>query len=267
MSRPRKKGGRPGLFLTIAILAAMLLMVWLLPAFRLQKIETSELRSLVAADVQTTSGLEIGQHLFQGLGGSLNQIIQLRYPGVESKLTAAYPVIKNVTARLHFPGQISIEITERMEVAYVAILDGCVMVDKEGVALRILTAVPDSIPVIEGVSATSLLLGQPLGVDVPSAMNSAISLMGAIIEADKDNRPEIALLPQIRKIRPIGGQNLYLTVVLPKTGEELSVKAETSSDQTEDMLWLRFALAQGVFNGRGKGVLDLTGSRKTFIPD
>ena len=33
------------------------------------------------------------------------------------------------------------------------------------------------------------------------------------------------------------------------------------------MLWLRFALAQGVFDGRGKGVLDLTGSRKTFTPD
>lgn len=266
-ARDRQSGGRAGLFLTLVILAAIILLVWRLPVFRLQQIETTSMRGIQAADILKASGLVEGQHLFQGLGGSLSQIAELRYPAAEKKLAAAFPAIRSVTARMSFPGKIILEINERVEVAYLAIPDGCVMIDKDGVALRILTEVPDAIPVIRGVTATSLLLGQPLGVDVPSAMNSAISLMGAIIDADKDTRPDIELLPQIREIRPIGGQSLYLTVVLPNTGEELSVKAETGSDQTEDMLWLRFALAQGVFDSRGKGVLDLTGSRMTFTPD
>ncbi len=264
----RRINGRRKSWLAALLLPALIgLLVWLLPVFRLQTVETTKIRGAGEADILAASGLIIGQHLFRGLGGSPESLIRLRYVAVETRLAKAFPAIKHVTAKLVFPGRIRLEIEERVEVAYVAIPDGCVMVDKDGIALRILNKVPDDIPVIEGVSATALLLGQPLGVDVPSAMNSAISLMGAIIEADKDTRPPLQLLPQIRKIRPVSGQTLYLTAVLPKTGEELNVKAETTSDQTEDMLWLRFAIAQGVFDGRGKGVLDLTGSRRTFTPD
>jgi len=255
------------LLLFAAIAALLALLVWLLPFFRLQAVEATTLRGASEKDILSASGLIIGRHLFQDLGGSFEELAQLRYAAVEDRLAKAFPFIRSVKARMDFPGKIRLEIVERTEVAYVSIPDGCVMIDKDGVALRILNQTPDDIPVIDGISATSLLLGEPLAVDVPSAMNSAISLMGAIIEADKDTRPQIALLPQIRRIRPIGGQSVYLTVVLPDTGEELSVKAETSSDQTEDMLWLRFALAQGVFNGMGKGVLDLAGNHRTFTPD
>lgn len=257
----------PGFFIFLAIVALIGLLVWLLPVFRLNAIEVPELRSLDSQPVIDASGLVIGRHLFRGLGGNLDQMAHLRYPQVEAKLLAAFPTIKSVRASLKFPGKISLAIEERVEVAYVSFPDGCVMIDKEGVALKIWQDEPQDIPIIEGVSATSLVLGKPLEVDVPSAMNSAITLMGAIIEADKDSRAAIRLLPQIRTIRPLTGSRLYLTVILPRTGEELTVLSETGQDQTEDMLWLRFALAQGSFDGRGKGVLDLTGSRKTFTPD
>ena len=262
-----RKHRRRGLFIALAIIGVTGLMVWQLPVFRLISIDVPELRSLDRQPVVDASGLSIGQHLFQGLGGNLEQIVQLRYPLAEMKLLAAFPTIKTVKARLIFPGKISLAIEERVEVAYVSFPDGCVMIDKEGVALKIWQDAPQGIPIIEGVSATSLILGKPLEVDVPSAMNSAITLMGAIIEADKDTRAAITLLPQIRTIRPLNGSRLYLMVVLPKTGEELTVLAETGQNQTEDMLWLRFALAQDSFDGRGKGVLDLTGSRRTFTPD
>jgi len=267
VNRTRGKRRWPKLLAFLACLALCALLVWQLPAFRLQKIEIPQLRSLDESEILAVCGLEDGQHLFIGLGGTLEQIIQFRYPDVEARLLEKLPAIKTAEARMKFPGTISLEITERIEVAYISIPDGCVMIDKEGVALKILDKPPAGIPVIEGVTATSLVLGQPLGVDVPAAMNSAITLMGAIIDADKDARPGTLLLPQISKIRPISGRRLYLTAVLPKTGEELSVEAETGQDQTEDMLWLRFALDQGAFDSRGKGVLDLTGSRKTFTPD
>ncbi len=267
MSQVKRHRSLPRFLLPLLVLAFAALLVWQLPFFHLQQVEVTELRSLNEDAVIKASGLDEGQHLFLGLGGSFNQIIHLRYPNVETNLTKAFPVIKSATAQLRFPGKISLSIVERLEVAYVSIPDGCVMIDKEGVALKILTEKPGDIPIFEGVTVTSLILGQPLEVDVPTAMNSAITLMGAIIDADKDTRTKDCLLPQIRKIRPISGRKLYLTVILPNTGEEMSVLAETGQNQTEDMLWLRFALMQGAFDSQGKGVLDLTGNRKTFTPD
>lgn len=265
------KAARPNRLLRLGVTAASLLaaalLVWLLPVFRLSAIEVSDLRSLSREDVIASSGFFPGQHLFAGLGGTAGQWLSLRYGPAERRMTSSLPAVKSVTARMDFPGKIRINIVERVEVAYIKIPDGCVMIDKEGVALAIWPSPPRDIPVIEGVTVTSMTLGQQVTVDVPSALNSAIALMGAIIDADQDERTDLLLLPQIRTIMPIGGRQLYLTLVLPNTGEELSVEAETGSDQAEDMLWLRFALDQGVFDGRGKGVLDLTGTRKTFIPD
>jgi hypothetical protein len=251
----------------LVIMALLGVLVWLLPPFHVQQIEISGLKTLPHADVLQASGLTEGQHLFQGLGGSLKQLLQLRYGATETRLRAAFPAIRSAEARLRFPGQISLDIAERVQVAYVAIPDGCAMIDKDGVAFKIMPAAPPGIPVIEGVTVTSLKLGDALGVDVPAAMNSAISLMGAIIDADKDSRTTTLLLPLISRIRPLSGHRLYMTVILPKTGEELYVEAESSGDMDEDMLWLRFALDQDAFKNLGKGVLDLTGSRRTFTPD
>lgn len=248
-------------------LAVAVLLVWALPVFHLSVLEVDELRTVSREEIISLSGLTQGQHLLAGLGGSASHWFSLRYAQTELRLLNAVPTIKSVTVRMDFPGKIHIEIDERVEVAYIRIPDGCVMIDKEGVALSILAAPPGDIPVIEGVTVASMKLGQPLTVDVPSALHSAMALMGAIIDADQDERTNLRLLPQIRTIMPIGGRQLYLTVILPNTGEELSVEAETGTEQREDMLWLRFALDQGVFDGRGKGVLDLTGSRKTFTPD
>lgn len=238
-----------------------------LPALHVQEITVSATRSMTRSDLVAASGIASGQHLFRELGGSPRQWLTLRYGPVEQRLAATFPYIRSVTVQMDFPGQISIDVTERIEVAYVAIPDGCVMIDKDAVALRILAEPPEAIPVIEGVSVTSLVLGSPLDVNVPEAMHSAVTIMGAIIEADKDTRTDQPLLRQVRKIRPVGGRQLYLTLALPDNSRELIVAAETGSDQQEDMLWLRFAMAQGALDNLGKGILDLTGSRRVFVPD
>ncbi|MEA4888507.1 MAG: FtsQ-type POTRA domain-containing protein [Clostridiaceae bacterium] len=256
-------------WLAIPLLALILsVMIGFLPIFHLETVHfPDELRSVTQEELLNASGLVKGQHLLIGLGGTLDQWLHLRYGQAEEKLLGRFPAIKSVEIRMQFPGAVRMLVEERVEVAYLAIPDGCVMIDKEGYALKILADPPANIPVIEGVGVTTMTLGQPLTVDVPAAMNSAITLMGAIIEADRDTRPVTPLLPQISKIRPLSGRQLYLTVIIPDTGEELTVVAETGQDQTDDMLWLRFALDQDVLNGRGKGILDLTGSRRTFTPD
>jgi hypothetical protein len=252
----------------ILVLCLCGLAVWLLPAFHLQELNLPEdLRSISQHELRLVCDMEPGRHLLTELGGSLPLLLSLRYGAVEDRIRNRFPAIKDVAVFLDFPGAVTCTVTERVEVAWLAIPDGCVMIDKDGVALKITADPPSGIPVIEGISVRSMILGLPLEVDVAEAMHRAISLLGAIIEADRDQRPETALLAQVTRIRPISGRQLYLTLIIPGTGEEMTVLNETRTDLAEDMLWLRFALDQGVLSGRGKGILDMTGSRRTFIPD
>ncbi|MDD2580060.1 MAG: FtsQ-type POTRA domain-containing protein [Eubacteriales bacterium] len=268
MKQPRRKFRHhlTRLSLMLLVLIAVSLLIWQLPPLRLHTMEVSGLRRLSEAEIIESSGLTSGQHLFHGLGGSLTHLRQLRYQSVEAAV-AALPEVESCRVTLHYPGQIDLEVAERVEVAYLAIPDGSVMIDKEGVAIRIWREVPEDIPLIEGVHLTSLQLGAPLTAHVPAALNSAITMMGAIIEADRDSRTPQQLLSSVKSIRPLGHQRIYLTLVLPKTAQEVTVLAEISQQLSEDMIWLRFAIEQGVLENRGKGILDLTGGRKTFKPD
>ncbi len=264
----KSSSGRLSQRLTGTVLIILLsLSVYYLPPFRMLRIEVSPTRAMTTESVRSAVPIKANQHIFQGLGPDLLRLLSLRYGGVESALAARFPYIRTVTARLSFPSAMIIEIEERIEVAYVAIPDGCVMLDKESYALRILPRPPADIPVIEGVSVTSLNLGEILTVDAESAMIRAVSTLSAIIDADKDTRTPQKLLTQIRKIRPLSDGRLFLTLALPQTGDELTVVVENKTDLLDDMLWLRFAMDQGALDDRGKGVLDLTGNRKVFIPD
>ncbi len=267
MKRSTRYSNAKRVLIILISLLSLALAVWQLPWFRVRQIERPQLRSITDDELTAAIQPYKGQHLFSGLGGSLDHLFQLRYRKMEEQLAAQYPVIETVSASLRFPYGISLSIAERVEIAYVAIPDGSVMIDKQGVAMFIWPRTPADIPVIEGIHVMSLSLGQPLNVDVPDALNSALTLMGAIIDADKDERLDLKLLPQIRRIRPIGGRQLYLSVELPGTGEILTVLAKTGHEQVEDMAWLRFALEQSVLENRDKGVLDMTGERITFRPD
>lgn len=256
---------RGRLWIILLLLPAVLICV--LPQFRLRDIHVEGQINLKPAEIIALSGLETGRHLFFGLGGSALHWQKLRYRQVEANLQDGSPVIQSVEARLSFPGSIVIRIEERIEVAYIAIPDGCVMIDKHAVAMRIDRHPPAGIPLIEGITSRAIVLGREITVDVPEALNSAVTLMGAIIDADRDSRAETRLLAAISKIRPISGRRLYLTLSLPDSGNELVVLVETGREQIEDMVWLRLALEQGVLENRGRGILDLTGGRRTFTPE
>jgi cell division protein FtsQ len=268
MNPRQRHGPRISAILSFVIVfVSAVLLVLFLPAFRASAIEVTPTRAMTGADILKTSGLEVGQNLFAGMGGSIPNLFSLRYGNAEEKILREYPYIRSVMVRMDFPGRIRITIDERIEVSYLSIPDGCVLVDKEGFALRILQTSPASIPVIEGITVRQLSIGKSLTVDLPVAMNHALSLMGAIIDADKDNRSTTRLIPMVRRIRPVSGRDVYLTLILPQSDEELTVLTRVTSSIGEDMVWLRFAIIQGVLNGRGKGVLDMTGEKKTFIPD
>lgn len=268
MRRPQKKSTPARKLVWLFVLTGLVLAAWLLPPFRLQQLELAgDLYKLDGADIKRASGLVEGDHLLKGLGGSLPLWLALRYGRAEDAIRAGLPAVRDVTAKLDFPGQIRLDVAERIEVAWLAIPDGCVMIDKDGVALEIMLDPPAGIPLIAGINASSIILGQPLLVDLPETMDHAINILGAIIEADRDQRPATSLLGQVAQIRPLGGRQVYLTLTIPGAAEEITVLEQPKPDLAEDMLWLRFALDQGVLAGQGRGILDMSGNRTTFIPD
>jgi cell division septal protein FtsQ len=264
----RNRGRRfKGFLLFFAILLTAVFLVVSLPAFHLSEIRVSETRMVSRQKIIETSGLITGQHLLNGLGGSMRKLFEFRYGSAEEAISAQIPYVESARVELVFPGRVDITVDERIEVAYLAIPDGCVMIDKEGYALSIVSEKPDDIPVIEGIKVVSLSLGQPLTVSVTESMQGAVTLMGAIIDADRDQRIDLKLMDHVKIIRPAGGNLSYLTISIPGSGEELNVLSELGSGLADDMIWLRFALDQQVLGGYGKGILDLTGEKRIFRPD
>lgn len=254
--------------IALAVLAVAVLLVAFLPMFRLQKVEwPQDLRQLDPQAMERAAGLTPGRHLLAGLGGSVGNWFSLRYGKAEQTLLDKFPAIRKIRLSMHLPGQIVGELEERVEVAYIAIPDGCVMVDKEFYALRNWSRIPTGIPLIEGITIRSVTLGRPLVVTEDGALQDVVSIMGAIIDADQDTRAATRMLPLVRSIRRIGSRQLVLYLVLPHSGAELTVTAETGALLAERMTWLRYAIDQGQLNV-GKGVLHLTAAdRPRFTPD
>ena len=267
LTRRERKANRVGTTVFFSILSLSILLVLALPQFYVSSLKITGQRVITSEQVVSIGDLKTGSHLFQGVSGSLKDLFQLRHKKTEQLLAANLPYLKSVVVQSVFPSVLSITLEERVEVAYIAISDGCVIIDSEGVALEVLPNTDSrGIPVIEGVMANQVQLGKKTAVDQPDALNEAIVLLNDIINADKDNRTEVRLLPAIRTIRPMQDKILFLTILLPGTGEELLVKVKNSSANIDNMIWLRFALQQGKLGGKGKGILDLSTTQKVFQP-
>ena len=268
LTRRERKANRVGTTVFFVVLLLAILLVLALPQFYISSVKVTGQRILTADQVILIGDLKTGSHLFQGVSGSMKDWFQLRHKKAEELLLSNLPYLKNVKIQSVFPSVLSVTLVERVEVAYIAISDGCVIIDSEGVALEVLPgADARGIPVIEGVVANQVQLGRKTAVDLPDALTEAIVLLNDIINADKDTQTDVKLLPLIKTIRPMQDKILFLTLQLPGTGEELHIKIKNSSSNIEDMLWLRFALKQGKLVGKSKGILDLSGVQKVFQPE
>ncbi|MBP7402449.1 MAG: FtsQ-type POTRA domain-containing protein [Clostridia bacterium] len=262
--RRRRRTGRVVLLLTALCIVAG---VALFPQFRCRSVLIEGVRVLDEEAVAAASGLSAGQHLLAGLGPDPARLLALRYGRAEDAVRALSPYVKSVRARLDFPYVIRIIVEERVEVAYLAIPDGCVVIDAQGIAVELLhEGVPVGIPVVEGATVTSVALGQPLQVADDSTIHGAIVIMDAIIKSDGED-PGFSLFGAVSGLRAVSGDTVYMTVVLPATGESLVVRIGSLDSIAETVGWLRNAIEGGYCDHLGKGVLDLSGEQKVFRPD
>ncbi len=263
--RPRR-GHMGGAILAAAFFSLAAIVAWF-PQFRCQEITVEGLRLIEQGDVLRASDLEIGQHFLSGLGPDIPRWFSLRYGKAEEAILELSPYMKSALVQYVFPSRIRIRVEERVEVAYLSIPDGCVVIDAQSVAVEILqTGVPAGIPVIEGVTITSVVLGQPLLVADEAAVHSAVVIMDAIIKSDNEDA-RFSLFHSVAGLRAVSADTLYMSVILPASGETLVVRLGSLTNIAEIIEWLRNAIYNGHCNRLGKGVLDLSGTQKVFRPD
>jgi len=268
LTRRERKGNRVGTIVFAAIVAVVFIMIFALPQFYISNINITGMRVITKEQIIALGNVKTGNHIFLGVNGNIKDFFQLRHRALEKVLLANLPYLKNIQIKSIFPSVLQLELEERVEVAYIAISDGCVVIDSEGIVLEVLGKSDlRGIPIIEGISANQVQLGKKASVDLPGAMTQAVVLLNDVINADKDSRVDVKLLSCIKTIRPIQEGLLYITIQLPVTGEDFIVKIKNSSDNVENLVWLRFALSQRKLDGKGKGILDLTSTQRVFIPE
>lgn len=262
LKRKYRQKNRFGLYLLLGI-ALLILFVLFLPQFRISSIEAKGLRVLEKSTLLKYSEISHGDHLFKGVGGSLADIFSLRHSASEEKILDNCAYVKSVSVRSVFPGKILIDVTERVEVAYIAISDGFVIADSQGIAVEVIdSALNMDIPVIEGIQVNYCKTGEEIIVDMPEYFNQSLILLNHVINSDKDTRTEINLLDKIKSIRPVNDRTLFMIVMLAE--EELVVKIKNSENTFDDMLWMHFAIEQDALSGKGGKILDLTTSQRAF---
>ncbi len=256
-------------FLAVAILVGVVALVLaFVPSFRARSIEVSGTRMLDPSALVKDCGLKEGQLFLSGLGGSLSGLASLRYGDAEDKLLHLYPYLRSVQVRFHFPGRISIVAVERVEVAYLSVHDAIVVIDADHIVLEIRNGdPPEGIPLIEGIDLLQYRLGGAVEVDRPKALDDALMILSAVLEADTDTRGDLKLLSTVRSVRPAYDDLIYMTIRLPTTQENLYVREDDPKNAADAMRKVRYAILQGKLDGLGSGILDLSGVEPRFVPD
>lgn len=261
-------------YITVTLVGVIVLLICAiiltaLPQMYVQTIEINGCHVLSQDEILKESGISKGLHLFRNISGGIVEIFSFRYGNIEYGLKEKYPYISEVTIQAAFPSEVRIDIVERKRIAYINLPDAYAVIDLEGYVVELCEGeIPDLVPQMNGLPVRSAVLGKKIDLASNKELNSCLTVLGAILAADdnKDAVSEYSLMKNVRSIRSVGNEAVFLLIYLPTTDKELLVRLGSLKDISEDMTWLRFAVEQGAFDNAGEGFLDMSGEENTFSP-
>ena len=102
------------LFAFFAIALALVTLIVLLPAFRLEYVEITGNVDVATEDLLSAVDFKPERHAFLDLGPGLFNYLTLRYGSLETKLLQTFPELASVKACFSWPSKILIQVTERL---------------------------------------------------------------------------------------------------------------------------------------------------------
>lgn len=262
----RSSGGLLVLIGAIAIIAAL---VFVLPGFKLAEVEVSGASQVDPGLISYYSGLEKGQHLFEGWGGTLPSLLGFRYADAERSILEASPYIKTARVQMDFPSKIKIQVDERVATSYMQLEDAAhILMDQEGYVLDIREGrAPDGIPMLVGIPVKAAEIGSKINSPSLDSIDFALDLLDSIIRSDRAAVDSFSLLSCIEEIRVPGGDHSYLKINLLTSDIPIHVKFGDSYSLDDALNWLRYTIRTEKIDDLGAGVLDLSGDEYIFIKD
>lgn len=264
------QAGKKGIVILIIVLTALVavLLVLLLPAFYVQEIQMEGFSVISQDELLASTGIQIGDHIFSNLGGSVVSLFTLRYGNMEEKISLKYPYVQSIVIQIDFPSKIRILVKERQKIGYLEVPDGFAVIDTEGYVVELHgDSAPADVPLMEGLPVRSAALGEKLDLSADQGFNSSLTIFGAILAADTNITDDTGfrLMPCVKSIRYVGNNIIYLIISLPGSSRNLTVKIGSLKEISDDMTWLRYAIATNTFTGEdgnmSGSVLDMTGDQ------
>lgn len=258
----------------IAVFLFLVSLIILLPPFWINEIEVRGLIKLNKENIIQKSGLQIGQHMLQGLGTNIRNYFLLQFSSAEERLIEAYTEIESVNISPVFPSKVIIDIKERIPIAYLAAENAFVQIDKHGVVMKISKEKPSLAPVIDGLKTGSFKLGKPISKELSKEIAGVVMILAEMIKSEAKMGKTNAFVPHIERIK-LQNNNIYLFQF------KRSKRSEGSEGSEEEPLYVKFkldnnvkarvnwfinAMSQGTFAKLPAGLLDLSGKRQLFMP-
>ncbi|MDI9469374.1 MAG: FtsQ-type POTRA domain-containing protein [Bacillota bacterium] len=272
-ARRNRRGRRARPIVTavaVGLLLATALLLWRLPALRLEQVYVSGNVQLGRERIVAASGLAYRQHLaagLDGLGRSLFHSPELRYAAAERRILAELPLVEAVRATPQPPSGVRIEIRERRPVARLASGDTSALLAADGVVLGFLAPGEESaLPLIEGVAAETTVPGAAISGPDQARVRRSLQVLDEISRADRADSADWSLLQAVICVRSISEEMSYLIVRLTN-GAELAVRLGGPRLLEEQVLWLRHAVRSGRLETLGPGLLDLAAERYVYIQE
>lgn len=266
--KERKRGYTSGiLFFSFVLLIGLLIaLVALLPQFSIQEVRIEGNKKVSDEKILEQMDIALDEHLFFYLSGNVWDFLQLRYGEKEDLLLSQFPYIEDAKIQAKFPYAVEVNISERVEIANIDMVDQFAVMDKDG---RVLDVVKKNdtpnVPVIRGLAYSSLQPGDLLDEEQKRALERSIKFIESVLRTDRDAADDFHMLGRIEYIFPYSANTLYAQI---KVNEKQSIPVRLNPQEAigEKVAWLRNAIKQEVFLELSKGVLDLSGKKNIFSP-
>ncbi len=180
--RRKRKAKRLALLIGLAIAVISVGIVLVLSVFfKIGTVTIKGDRVYSDKEIVLKSGVEIGENLFRVDEEKLNE-----------KLTKSLPYIDKITLERQLPDTVIINVTATREVAALQAGTGFVLVDHTGKVLdKDASMLREGVAVVNGITAKSIVEGEPVVLDDESNTNNFLELLKAIKES------KITLLTEI----------------------------------------------------------------------
>lgn len=171
--RRKKKRKKKHYLLRFIVLITLLVGLYFLLTshlFDIQKVTVEGNSYFTSEQILSISEIKIGNNLFE-----------TKLSDVKKRLLEE-PYIKNVTIKRRLPATVKIILEERTEYAAVAYGTQSVIIDSEGMVLRIAEERP-ALPLLAGLKTLEMTPGNPISVEQNYSLTDTLKLLAATEEA------------------------------------------------------------------------------------